>query len=163
MSTNMERALRQVTAKDVPTGSVGEGDGKVETMEYKLVGGGKERWQAKQLKQQAQEKSVKKAQKLATQQKDAGIPIFTVDGLTNKKGETLLFFSLDDLNKAWTASKISGRPDIEVFDFVDVLKSMEESPEAFKSVKFVSSSQAVEYKNGITKKGNNQAKLPRMR
>ena len=50
----MERALRQVTAKDVPTGSVGEGDGKVETSEYKLVGGGKGRWQAKKLKQQGQ-------------------------------------------------------------------------------------------------------------
>lgn len=195
MSTNMERALRQVTAEDVPTGGIGEGDGKVETMEYKLVGGGKERWQAKQLKQvrlkstnicaelqlilthlhtlaslrpplppqSAQEKNVKKSQKLAAEQKDPSIPIFTVEGLTSKKGESLLFFSLDDLNSAWSSQKLPGSPNVEVFDFVDVLKSMEESPEAFKTVKFVSSSEAVEYKQSITKKGNNQAKLPRMR
>ncbi|GMH65109.1 hypothetical protein TL16_g04117 [Triparma laevis f. inornata] len=148
MSTNMERALRQATAEDVPTGGIGEGDGKVETMEYKLS---------------AQEKNVKKSQKLAAEQKDPSIPIFTVEGLTSKKGESLLFFSLDDLNSAWSSQKLPGSPNVEVFDFVDVLKSMEESPEAFKTVKFVSSSEAVEYKQSITKKGNNQAKLPRMR
>ena len=36
MVTSMEKALRQSTAKNLPTGSVSEAEGKVEVMEYKV-------------------------------------------------------------------------------------------------------------------------------
>ena len=36
MVTSMEKALRQATARNLPTGSVSEAEGKVEVMEYKV-------------------------------------------------------------------------------------------------------------------------------
>jgi len=113
------------------------------------VGGNRERWIAKN------DMGV-----------ECGIPVFGIDGMTSKNGESLLFFSVDDLREAWGKKGGKGEmPDVEVFDFVNVIKAMDADgggKEGFK-VKFVGCKEGREYKESITKKGDGKARLKPMR
>lgn len=113
MCTSMERAMRHATGRDLPTGSIGE-DGKVEVMEYRIVGGNRDIHTSK-----------------TKYGFECGVPLFGVEGLKTKRGEALLFFSHDDLMDAWRDNE-GGKngevePEVEVFDFVEVVKAMDRS------------------------------------
>ena len=147
MTTSMERALRHATGRNLPTGSIGE-DGKVEVMEYRLVGSTRERWEA--------EKRIGV---------ETSIPVFGVEGMNTKKGEAMLFFSRRDLTEAWRKLGVSkDMPQVEVFDFVQVLKAMDEGEGGEEvKVKFVPCKGGKVFKEEISKTGNGKARLKPMR
>ncbi|GMH70047.1 hypothetical protein TrRE_jg7378 [Triparma retinervis] len=149
MATSMERALRHASGRDLPTGSIGE-DGKVEVMEYRLVGGARDRRRARM------EMGV-----------EAGVPVFGVEGMTTGKGEAVLFFSYEDLVEAWRKGPGGGKggdmPEVEVFDFVEVIKAMDGKDGEEFNVKFVGCKGGKEYKESITSTGNGKARLKPMR
>ena len=95
---------------------------------------------------------------------ECGIPVFGIEGLTSK-GESLLYFSLDDLKAEWKRSGKGPMPEVEVFDFVEVMKAMEgeDGGAVFDKIRFVSCKEGKEWKEDATSKGSGTTRLRPMK
>jgi hypothetical protein len=147
MATNMERALRHASAPAQPAGGgVGEG-GKIDTLDYRIVASSKAREYARSLGSEAE------------------VPVFAVEGLSDRRGRELLFLSPRDCLEACKkqAGKGGGEPAVEVFDLLALARAMEKSPGRFGKVKVVPARAAVEFTDGISRTGNGIARLKPMK
>ena len=70
-----------------------------------IVGGRRDRWEAKGIQEQSTSSASKASSATSA---EIGVPVFSVQGLTSKKGESLLFFSLTDLKAAWSKADVEG-------------------------------------------------------
>ena len=185
MATNFERALRQVTAPVNPTGHKNEDSGAVDLMEYRLVPSSRDKQMAKKIEQRkggGESKAGSLFKKLTDSVSPSSssspsksspsdltapeIPVFAVTGLLDKSGGALLFLSYSDAVSAFRAAAgPDAAMDIEVFDLASLVKSMDDpnDSKAFDKVKFVASSDALNFVKTTSGKGNGLARLRPMR
>jgi len=154
LCTNFERALRHTTAPENPTGAANDATGTVETMEYRIVSSGVDRYKAKELKE--------------PNAVAAEVPVFAIEGLTDAKGNSLLFMNYDDCISAFKNGAKKGSsaeaPKVEVYDLMSLVKSMEQDTDgAFEKVKFVASTTARDFAKTVSKVGNGNSRLKPMR
>lgn len=115
-----------------------------------------------------------------------GIPVFYCEELQRKlpfvkrtlfrrQADTPLFFDYEDVQVAWKRMRrkcpeAPAEPTVEVFNLMDVLSSMDrekakkgKESSVLGRITFIPSSQAVHYKEGMSKRGNSKARLRPMR